>query len=392
MSYEPSYPPYPPQYPPQHQPPLPRRGVPWIPLILLAILGLLFWKLVFDRGQPAVEPREIAPRGALSEIEQTTIELFKEVSPSVVYITTLTRQVDFRTRNVTEVPAGTGSGFIWDDAGHVVTNLHVLQNASGAQVTLSDHNSYPATLVGVSPDHDLAVLRIRAPREKLRPIKIGSSHDLQVGQSVFAIGNPFGLDQTLTTGVLSALGRTIPSASNRAIEDVIQTDAAINPGNSGGPLVDSWRRLIGVNTAILSPSGTSGGIGFAVPVDTVNRIVPQIISQGSVDQMTIGAAVNDVIQNRLARQKLNGALVLGIEPGSPAEAAGLIPTRRASEGIIAGDLITHVNGKKVDGAEEFLAALQRYRPGDTVKLTVLRDSGDQTRRAVEIPVTVKAAR
>ncbi len=195
--------------------------------------------------------------------------------------------MDFWTRSVTEIPAGTGSGFVWDDRGHVVTNFHVVQDADSAKVTLGQ-DDYPARVVGCTRDQDLAVLQIEAPREKLVPIKVGTSAGLLVGQKVYAIGNPFGLDYTLTNGIVSALGRTIQSVGNVSIFDVIQTDAAINPGNSGGPLLDSSGRLIGVNTAIYSPSGASAGIGFAVPVDTVNRIVPELIAHGKVVRPVLG--------------------------------------------------------------------------------------------------------
>jgi S1-C subfamily serine protease len=290
-----------------------------------------------------------------------------------------------------EVQQGTGSGFIWDDAGHIVTNFHVvasmIQSNASATVTLNDHTTYEATLVGVSPDNDLAVVRIRAPKEKLPPIKVGTSNDLQVGQKVFAIGDPFGLDQTLTTGIVSALGRVIPSVTGHLIEDVIQTDAAINPGNSGGPLLDSWRRLIGVNAAIYSPSGAYAGIGFAIPVDTVQRVVPQIIRSGRVARMTIGVIVNDRIAQRITRQMgVEGALIIDILPNSPAAAAGLRRTERTRQGIVPGDVIQKVDNKPVKNGAEFETALQHYNPGDTVTLTIRR--GNQT---LQVPVKVVAA-
>ncbi len=254
------------------------------PIMLLLFGGLLGWeayRYFADRGQAALNARAVTPRGELAAEEKTNTEIFKSASPSVVYITTLTERINYQTKNVTEIPAGTGSGFIWDTAGHIITNFHVVQHANGASgVTLADHTQWTASLVGVAPDQDLAVLKIDAKASQLPPIPVGTSSDLQVGQCVFAIGNPFGLDQTLTTGVVSALGRTIPSATNVPIDEVIQTDAAINPGNSGGPLLDSAGRLIGINAAIYSPSGSSSGIGFAVPVDTVNRVVPELISTG----------------------------------------------------------------------------------------------------------------
>jgi S1-C subfamily serine protease len=227
--------------------------------------------------------RAVTPRGDLAADEKATIELYSQSRRSVVHITTLAVRGDRLSMNVQKVPEGTGSGLIWDDAGHVVTNYHVIQHADDAIVTLSDQSSWRAKLVGAHPDRDVAVLQIDAPKDRLRPIPVGRSDDLQVGQKVFAIGNPFGLDQTLTTGVISALNREIESVTKRTIPGVIQTDAAINPGNSGGPLLDSSGRLIGVNTAIYSPSGGgSVGIGFAIPVDEVRRVVPQLIRTGHV--------------------------------------------------------------------------------------------------------------
>jgi S1-C subfamily serine protease len=317
-------------------------------------------------------PRPIAPRGALAPEEEATIRLFRELSPSVVYITSLAVVRDFFTLDATEVPRGTGSGFVWDDDGHVVTNFHVIANASAVQVTLQDQTVLPAELVGVAPEKDLAVLRIRAPREKLRPIPIGTSHDLQVGQRVLAIGNPFGLDQTLTTGVVSALGRSITSVAGRRIENVVQTDAAINPGNSGGPLLDSSGRLIGVNTAIQSPSGASAGIGFAVPVDTVNRVVPQLIGHGRLVRPSLGVSIAD---DRVARRLgLAGVLVIDVEPRSGAAAAGIRPTRQRRDGRVAlGDVIVGVGERAVKDANDLFASLEELSPGQTVPVKVRRD-------------------
>ena len=367
-----------PLYPPPPPPP-PRRSFTLLQIVLLLIVGFLLYRQFFNYGTPAVDPRPVTPAGDLAGDEKATIDLFKEAGPSVVNITTLTARLDLWTRNVEEIPQGSGSGFIWDDAGHVVTNFHVVESiARGggtAQVTMSDHSNHSADLVGIAPNQDLAVLRIRTPKDKLRPIaRIGSSNDLQVGQKVFAIGNPFGLDQTLTTGIVSALGRTIPARTGRAIEDVIQTDAAINPGNSGGPLFDSSRRLIGVNTAIYSPTGAYAGIGFAVPVDTVNRIVPQLIRNGRVASPDIGVIADDRLGLRLTRQMgVEGVLVLGVRPNSPAAAAGLRGTQRTRTGYIPGDVITHVDGRKVTTADQFHAALERHGPGESVTLTILRE-------------------
>ncbi len=249
--------------------------------------------------------------------EQATIDLFGQASPSVVFITSLAMQQDVFSRNVTEIPQGMGTGFIWDDQGHVVTNFHVIQNADRAQATLADHTTWQAHLVGVAPEKDLAVLHIDTQAEQLRPVPVGTSDDLRVGQFVYAIGNPFGLDQTLTTGVISALGREIESVARIPIRDVIQTDAAINPGNSGGPLLNSSGRLIGVNTAIYSPSGTYVGIGFSIPVDVVSWVVPELIENGRLRRPSLGIEV--AASQVTSRLGLEGALVINVAPGSSAD-------------------------------------------------------------------------
>jgi S1-C subfamily serine protease len=361
-------------------PPVPPPRVRPVTLVLVLIFGLLagfaLYRFVFDRGTPAVDPRPVTARGDLAADEKATIELFRKASPSVVFITSLGQAMDYRTRNILEVPRGSGSGFIWDNAGHVVTNYHVIREATGAQVTLNEHSNFSAELVGVAPEYDLAVLRIKAEASRLPPIAIGTSHDLQVGQKVFAIGNPFGLDQSLTTGVVSALGRTIQGVAGNEIEEVIQTDAAINPGNSGGPLLDSAGRLIGVNTAIFSPSGSNAGIGFAVPVDTVNRAVPQLIRNGRIVRPRLPVTINEQLSDKLPRERLGveGVLVLGVDPGSSAEKAGLRGTRRTTSGqIIWGDVIQAIDGKPVRSVTELYRVLETYSAGDTVTLTVFRD-------------------
>jgi S1-C subfamily serine protease len=376
----------PPRAPP---PPPPRRreslvlrfGFP----ILCVLVGFAVYRFWFDRGVASLEPRLVTARGELAQDEKATIELFKGSSLSVVYITTLQRARDFRTRSSHDIPAGTGSGFLWDDAGHVVTNYHVIKDGTGADVTLSNHETYPATLVGTAPAYDLALLKINTQASKLRPIPIGTSADLQVGQKVFAIGNPFGLDQTLTTGIVSALGRTIQGVSGRAIEEVIQTDAAINPGNSGGPLLDSAGRLIGVNTAIFSPSGTSSGIGFAVPVDTINRIIPQLLAEGRVSRPYLGVQMSDALSEQVSGQRgVPGVLVVGVDPDSPAERAGLRGVERAANGaLIIGDIIQQASGKPVRRVDDLLAILERHTAGQTIRLQVLR-AGKQ----VDVDVTL----
>jgi len=324
-------------------------------------------------ADPNSNRRSISPIRQIVSEEEATIELFEASAPSVVFITTSTVRQDYWNRNVTEIPAGNGSGFIWDDQGHIVTNYHVIEKADRAQVTLSDQSTWDAKLIGIEPNKDLAILKIDAPAEKLKPIPVGSSHDLRVGQSVFAIGNPFGLDQTLTTGIISALGREIQSIGGRPIRDVIQTDAAINPGNSGGPLIDSNGRLIGVNTMIYSPSGASAGIGFSIPVDEVNWVVPDIIEFGEVRRPILG--INLVAEQHTQRLKMEGALILDVIPNSPAEKYGLRATEKDRRGnIILGDLITQINSEKISTNADLFLALEKYSPGDTVSVSFIRDN------------------
>jgi S1-C subfamily serine protease len=351
----------------------------WPLILLLAAIGVGVWHF-WPRSNGGVnvnaEPRPIAPRGNLLPEEQETIDIFKNASPSVVHITTLVQQQDFFSFDVQEIPRGTGSGFIWDDDGHIVTNFHVVKDGDSFKVILADGSKYDARVVGAYPDHDLAVLGIEAPKGKLQPIRVGTSHDLQVGQKVLAIGNPFGLDQTLTTGIVSALGREIESVTRRRIKNVIQTDAAINPGNSGGPLLDSGGRLIGVNTAIYSPSGTSAGIGFAIPVDDVNRDVPQLIRYRKIVRPWLGIVPAD---DRLARRNgLEGVLIMSIKRGSPAAQAGLLPIRRDRFGdLLRGDLVVAIDGKPIKSTDDFYSALEAHKVGDTVTVTVVRNDERQ---------------
>ncbi|MCP5289998.1 MAG: trypsin-like peptidase domain-containing protein [Burkholderiaceae bacterium] len=324
------------------------------------------------QGRGAPPGREVAPRGPLLADEQATIDLFRRTSPSVVHITTLAAQRDFFSLNVEQVPRGTGTGFVWDRQGHVVTNFHVIQGGSGARVTLADQSSFDARLVGVFPDRDLAVLRIDAPADKLPPIPLGSSRDLQVGQRVYAIGNPFGLDQTLTTGIVSALNREIESFNSRTIRGVVQTDAAINPGNSGGPLLDSAGRLVGVNTQIASPSGASAGIGFAIPVDEVNRIVPRLIRDGRVVRPALGVTAAPAGFAQALRLP-DGVAIVQLAPGGPAARAGLQPFRRARDGgVQMGDVVTAIDGEPVKTLDDILTLLEQRQPGDKVTLTLWR--------------------
>jgi len=334
-------------------------------------------------------PREITPRGELSGDEKATIDLFERSRNSVVFITTKQAVVDFWSRNVMTVPRGTGSGFIWDDAGHIVTNFHVIQGASEASVKLVDGRSFQASLVGASREHDIAVLKIGIGFKGPRQIPVGTSGDLKVGQRVYAIGNPFGLDWTLTSGIVSALNRSLNEDDGSLLEHLIQTDAAINPGNSGGPLLDSAGRLIGMNTAIYSPSGAAAGIGFAVPVDTVNRVVPSLVRYGHYEQPSIGIGVDERLNERLVEATgIEGAFVLRVAKGSSAEEAGIKAAKISREGeFFGGDIIVSVNGKKIESVSRLLATLDDYRIGDTVRLGVKR-GGQQ----FEIAVRLQAAR
>ena len=344
-------------------------------LLALLLISVLAWHGCARGERHAeieAEPRPITPRGDLSEDEKSTIAIFREAAPSVVNITTMAVRRDIFSLNVMQIPQGSGSGFVWDKRGHVVTNFHVIQGADAALVTFSDQTGYRARVVGVYPDKDLAVLKIDAPADRLKPIMVGSSSDLQVGQKVFAIGNPFGLDHTLTTGVISALGREIQSVTGRPIKDVIQTDAAINPGNSGGPLLDSAGRLIGMNTAIISPAGVSAGIGFAIPVDEINRLVPQLIRHGKAVRPGLGV---EIAPDHITRQLgLKGVLIMGVQPDGPAAKAGLRGTQRDATGKpIIGDVIVGIDKRRIGSVRDLLAALADYQLGDTVTVRVLRD-------------------
>ena len=273
--------------------------------------------------------------------------------------------------DVTSIPQGTGSGFVWDKKGTIITNYHVVKGAQDVEITLSDGSVWKAKPVGFEPDKDLAILDIDAPANKLTPIPVGESAALKVGQSVLAIGNPFGLDHTLTTGVISGLDREIKSVTNRPIQGAIQTDAAINPGNSGGPLLDSRGRLIGVNTAIFSPSGTYAGIGFAVPVDIVKRVVPEVLKYGKVTKPGLGIQIAS--PEVAARLRLDGVLVLSIAGGGPAYKAGLKPTTRDRFGrIVLGDILIRLQGERLRNAKDLFKVVDRHKVGDTLEVEYIR--------------------
>ncbi len=349
-----------------------RRRRQWVLVLALGLGVALLFTLIVDRTA-ALEaaPRPVTPRGDLTTEEQANISVFEMWKSSVVYISTSQRVVDFWTRNVTSVPRGTGSGFIWDEQGHVVTNLHVIRGAADATIKLADGRDYPATLVGASEAHDIAVLRITVPERQPAPLAIGTSRDLRVGQKVFAIGNPFGLDWSLTTGIVSALDRSLDGEDGGVIRHLIQTDAAINPGNSGGPLLDSGGRLIGMNTAIYSPSGASAGIGFAVPVDTVNRVVPQIITRGHYAPPSLGIEVDDALSRAIERELgVAGVAVLRTGKGEQTLRGARLGPRNT---VVPGDVILSVEGKEVRTAAELAATLDDYKIGQRLKLQVWRE-------------------
>jgi S1-C subfamily serine protease len=363
-----------------------RGYLPWlvfaVPLLPLAV-GC-------GRGPSGLEPEEpmrpVVARGSLAEDEQTTVDIFRKVSPSVVHVTTLvTSETGPLGLDIEQIPAETGSGYIWDRQGHVVTNYHVLKGGDAVQVVLADHSTWDAKIVGVYPDEDIAVLFIAAPKEKLHPVMVGSSQGLQVGQNAYAIGNPFGLDHTMTKGILSALGREASSSTGHPMKGLIQTDAAINPGNSGGPLLDSAGRLIGMNYAILSPSGAFAGVGFALPVDEINRLATQLIEHGKIIRPRMGL---QIAPSQWSEELgVQGVLVLHVTSGGPADKAGILPTRRTAGGrIVLGDVIVAIDNQPVKSSDDFFKIEDSHKIGDVVTVTVLRDGQKK-----DLKVTLGAA-
>lgn len=345
----------------------------WAYALLLAVVLFLVWRFWPERTgggdlDPQASQREVTPRGDLAEDEKTTIAIYNKARQSVVNIDTSGYRRDFF--DVAEEKIGSGSGIVWNDKGHIVTNYHVVKNAQFVYVTLADHTRYKVILDPkrrmFDESKDLAVIKIDAPAERLKPIALGRSDKLQVGQKTFAIGNPFGLDHTLTTGVVSALGRQFDR-----IKGVIQTDAAINPGNSGGPLLDSAGLLIGVNTAIISSTNSSAGIGFAIPVDEVNRVVTQLIRHGKVSRPGLGI---QVATDQLARsQRIKGVLVMKVLPESPADKAGLRGLVATETGYRLGDVIVAIDGKETFSTSQLFGILDDYQIGHQVEVTVVRD-------------------
>jgi S1-C subfamily serine protease len=387
-----------PDYSPYDWPPPRPRPFPWGTMVLVALaLGataLAVWVLWPRGGASAGEgggtSATVDPEGSLNQEQERAEAIYRKVSPSVVHITRLAAVRDRLTFNLEQIPEGSGSGFIWDDKGHIVTNNHVIEKVSfGVSVTLADNTTLPARVVAAFPEKDLAVLWVDLPRDKkLPPIEIGSSRDLQVGQSAYAIGNPFGLDQSLTTGVISALGRQIRTENGQTIKNVIQTSAAINPGNSGGPLLDSAGRLIGITTAILSPSGGWSGVGFAIPADEVNQVISAAVANPKAPRAALGVLLAPAQPPGEDGQVLEGVLILNVLKGSAAEKAGLRGTSRDHSGDEQlGDIIVAVGGEKVRSFSDLQRALAKHAVGDQVTVTVLRDGQRRT-----VTVTLEAAR
>ncbi|MBR4171865.1 MAG: trypsin-like peptidase domain-containing protein [Kiritimatiellae bacterium] len=323
-------------------------------------------------------PNEVRAKSAGADV-------YRRVSPSVVSVSNnaLVRRGWFFDSKVYEVPQGTGTGFVWDKKGRIVTNYHVVHQASTLSVSFPDGSQYDAKLIGIAPDYDLAVIQIDAPEQKLNPVTVASSRTIQVGEPVYAIGNPFGLDATLSSGIISALGRTITSMTERKIKNVIQTDAAINPGNSGGPLLTGDGKLVGVNTAILSPSGAYAGIGFAVPSDTVSRVIPQLIEKGHVTRAGLGVQL--LPDQTMERIQMQGVGIYAVDEDSEAGRAGLRGLGMNRYGyIIVGDVISAVDGQRVTNNEDLQSTLDPHKPGDSVVLTVIRDG---KKRQVKLRLT-----
>jgi S1-C subfamily serine protease len=364
-----------------------RHGARFVGLGLTAVLSIggpsSALLSAFD-GTNGIRKAQSGGATELSPEEQTTIAVFERATRSVVFIANTSMQRDPWSFNLFEVPQGSGTGFVWSRQGHIVTNYHVIYGAGAITVTLADQTEQKAKVVGVDPDHDIAVLQIQAPEAALQPMTIGHSHSLRVGQKVLAIGNPFGLDHTLTTGVVSALGRTIKSVNNRTIEGVIQTDAAINPGNSGGPLLDSAGRLIGMNTQIMSPSGAFAGIGFAVPVDTVSRIVPELIKHGKLIRPGLGISL---VPDAMARRwGVQGVIIGKVGRGSAAERIGLRGARETRGGRIElGDIIVGVDGKQVQTVDDLMDRMEEHKVGDQVTIEYVRGN-----RRLQASVTLQA--
>lgn len=343
-----------------------------IVVVLIVLVGMMVQPWAMRTFFAGTAPQPVAARGDLSDAEKSTIALFERVSPSVVQV--VGRQNGGNTFGEEGGGVQSGTGFVWDGAGNIVTNNHVVNGTNDVAVRLASGEPLAADIVGTAPNYDLAVIRLRKPQTVPRPVAIGSSAELKVGQFAFAIGNPFGLDQSLTFGVISALHRRLPTTSGHQISNVIQTDAAVNPGNSGGPLLDSSGRVVGVNTAIISPSGSNAGIGFAIPIDIVNRVIPQLIRDGHVP--TPGIGIVAVSEQDATRMGVEGIPILRTLPNSPAARAGLrgVDTRTGT----LGDIVVSVNEKPVRRLSDLTNELDEIGVGHDVKLGVSRGNRRET--------------
>ncbi len=340
-------------------------------LVVIAVTLGIFVSATNKKNPTDIATAETTPV-FLTNDEQNNISVFKSASPSVVFVTNTQLRRQRFSLNVMEIPRGSGTGFIWDESGLIVTNFHVVQGANKITIELQSNKSYQATVVGSAPEKDIALLKIDAPNEDLQPLPLGDSASLAVGRKVLAIGNPFALDTTLTVGVVSALGREIKSITNRTIKNVIQTDAAINPGNSGGPLLNSNGQLVGVNTAIYSPTGASAGIGFAIPVNAVKVIIPQLIEHGKLIRPVLG--IETLTDYWTRRLRVKGVAILSVREGLPAAKAGMVGVREDRRGKIhLGDVIIAINGQNVINEDSLLNQLEQFSPGDTVEVTTLKD-------------------
>ncbi|MDT4896123.1 MAG: hypothetical protein QOH25_1200 [Acidobacteriota bacterium] len=373
----------------------------------IALLSALFAAasvVVFNRLTRHFEPNSAAfteamPPGitdpALATEEQNNVEVYKAISPGVVSIKSTSYRQDFFGQ--VEEGQGSGSGSVIDDQGHILTNYHVIEGAQKLSASIGGDKTYPATVVGGDPDTDLAVIKIEAPRAQLTVVPLGDSDTLVVGQKVLAIGNPFGFDRTLTTGVISGLQRPIRARNGRPIEGAIQTDASINPGNSGGPLLNSHGQMIGINSQILSPSGASAGVGFAIPVSIAKRIVPELIKNGMVRRPKLGVSTRSVkdLKDQVRLPATDGVLIIYIAPGGSAAAAGLRATEQTADGEISlGDIITTIDGEQVSSTDDLYRILDKHQVGDVVRVEVIRENGKTTIpvRLLESPDTRRPTR
>ena len=370
----------------------------WLVIVLTLLVAVLLLKSIFDsfRNIPdyTEASRVVTPRGVLGEDEQATIEVFQKVAPSVVYIRTKGYQQTFD-GSIASQEFASGTGFVWDENGHIITNLHVvkdslLRRGAALEVQLADTRVYDAEFVGAVSKNDIAVLRIEAEPSQLVPITVGSSEDLKVGQKVLAIGNPFGFDRTLSTGVIGGLTRSVGTDDGNILAGMIQTDAAINPGNSGGPLLDSAGRLIGVNSAIVSTSGASAGLGFAVAVNDVYQSVGLVLKESSSEPSpSMGVAILDTEtarENGIPENLLAGGLVvLSVYPDTPAFVSGLQGCRRQGNSVILGDQITAIEGQPTSTFEQLKTLLSEHKAGDTIVLDVVRDT-----KKFRVPLTLEA--